>query len=262
MGLLDGKKGLIYGIRNSRSIAWGCAQSLAREGAELAVTFLGDREEGDVRKLSAELGDSVKIIQNCDLTNPEQVSALHETIRAEFGRLDFVIHAVAFARKEDLSGRFMDTSSDGFNLALNISAHTLIVAAQAAEPLMTDGGSILTLTYLGGERVIPGYNVMGVAKAALESSVRYLASDLGPQKIRVNAISAGPVMTLSARGVANFSKLYKTVGEIAPLGKATDIEEVGDTAAFLCSTWSRGITGETIYVDSGYHIVGVLTELE
>lgn len=262
MGLLDGKKGLIYGIRNNRSIAWGCAKSLAREGAELAVTFLGEREDSDVRSLAAGLGDSVKVVQNCDLTNAEQVTALHETLEKELGQLDFVIHAVAFARRDDMINRFTETSAAGFALALNVSAFTLVTAARAAEPLMREGGSILTLTYLGGERVIPGYNVMGVAKAALESSVRYLASDLGAQKIRVNAISAGPVMTLSGRGIPGFSKLFKAVESVAPLGKATDIDEVGDTAAFLVSNWSRGITGETIYVDSGYHILGVLTELE
>lgn len=259
MGFLEGKKGLIYGVRNQRSIAWGCAQSLAREGAELALTFLGEREEQDVKKLAPELGGAVKLIQGCDLTQPEQVEALHAAIKETLGQLDFVIHAVAFAKKEDLSNPFLQTSADGFALAMNVSAYTLVAAARAAVPLMTEGGSILTLTYLGAERVIPNYNVMGVAKAALESSVRYLASELGPQKIRVNAISAGPVMTLSARGIAGFTGLYKSIAEIAPLRKATDIDEVGDTAAFLCSNLSRGITGETLYVDSGYHIIGMLS---
>ena len=259
MGFLEGKKGLIYGVRNQRSIAWGCAQSLAREGAELALTFLGEREEQDVRKLSPELGDAVKLIQGCDLTQPDQVEALHTAIKESLGQLDFVIHAVAFAKKDDLSNPFVQTSVDGFALAMNVSAYTLVAAARAAEPLMTEGGSILTLTYLGADRVIPNYNVMGVAKAALESSVRYLASELGPKKIRVNAISAGPVMTLSARGIAGFTGLYKSIADVAPLRKATDIDEVGDTAAFLCSNLSRGITGETLFVDSGYHIVGMIT---
>jgi enoyl-[acyl-carrier protein] reductase I len=259
MGFLEGKKGLIYGVRNQRSIAWGCAQSLAREGAELALTFLGEREEQDVRKLSPELGDAVKLIQGCDLTQPDQVEALHTAIKESLGQLDFVIHAVAFAKKDDLSNPFVQTSADGFALAMNVSAYTLVAAARAAEPLMTEGGSILTLTYLGADRVIPNYNVMGVAKAALESSVRYLASELGPKKIRVNAISAGPVMTLSARGIAGFTGLYKSIADVAPLRKATDIDEVGDTAAFLCSNLSRGITGETLFVDSGYHIVGMIT---
>ncbi|MCX6366426.1 MAG: enoyl-ACP reductase [Armatimonadetes bacterium] len=259
MGFLEGKKGLIYGVRNQRSIAWGCAQSLAREGAELALTFLGEREEQDVRKLSPELGDAVKLIQGCDLTQPDQVEALHTAIKESLGQLDFVIHAVAFAKKDDLSNPFVQTSADGFALAMNVSAYTLVAAARAAEPLMTEGGSILTLTYLGADRVIPNYNVMGVAKAALESSVRYLASELGPKKIRVNAISAGPVMTLSARGIAGFTGLYKAIADVAPLRKATDIDEVGDTAAFLCSNLSRGITGETLFVDSGYHIVGMIT---
>ncbi|MBB6052127.1 enoyl-ACP reductase FabI [Armatimonas rosea] len=262
MGFLEGKKGLIYGVRNQRSIAWGCAQSLAREGAELALTFLGEREEQDVKKLSPELGDAVKLIHGCDLTQPEQVESLHAAIKESLGQLDFVIHAVAFAKKEDLTNPFLETSVEGFGLALNVSAYTLVTAARAAEPLMTEGGSILTLTYIGADRVIPNYNVMGVAKAALESSVRYLAHELGPKKIRVNAISAGPVMTLSARGISGFTGMYKSVAEVAPLRKATDIDEVGDTAAFLCSHLSRGITGETLYVDSGYHILGMLTGME
>ena len=257
MGILDGKMGIIYGVRNEKSLCWGCAQSLAREGARLALTFLGEREEKDVRKLAPTLpGGDRTVIQGCDLTSEEQVAALQETLAKEFGRVDFVIHGAAFANRDDLSGRFVDTSRAGFAQALDVSAYTLTVAAKAAEPLMTEGGSILTLSYLGAERVIPNYNVMGVAKAALEASVRYLASDLGPGGVRVNAISAGPTMTLSARGISGFTDMYKDVVSRAPLRKNTTIDEVGDTAAFLVSDWSRGITGETLYVDNGLHILG------
>ncbi len=257
MGILEGKRGIIYGVRNERSLCWGCAESLAREGARLALTFLGEREEKDVRKLAPTLpgGDST-LIQACDLTDDAQVAALHEAVKAEFGQIDFIIHGAAFANRDDLMGRFVDTSRAGFAQALDVSAYTLTVAARAAEPLMTEGGSVLTLSYLGAERVIPNYNVMGVAKAALEASVRYLASDLGPGKIRVNAISAGPTMTLSARGISGFGDMYKEVKDRAPLRKNTTIDEVGDTAAFLVSDWSRGITGEVLFVDNGLHILG------
>jgi enoyl-[acyl-carrier protein] reductase I len=256
MGILDGKKGIIYGVRNERSLCWGCAQSLAREGAQLALTFLGEREEKDVRKLAPALPNSeTLLLQSCDLTSPEQVAELHRLVAEQFGKLDFIIHGAAFANKEDLSGRFVDTSRDGFLKALEISSYTLTVAARAAEPLMQDGGSVFTLTYLGSEKVVPNYNLMGVAKAALEASVRYLASDLGPKNIRVNAISAGPTMTLSARGISGFSDMYRHVPDKAPLRRNTSIEEVGDTAAFLASDLSRGITGEVIYVDNGLHIL-------
>lgn len=257
MGLLSGKQGIIYGVRNERSLAWGCASSLAREGARLALTFLGEREEKDVRKLAPTLpgGDNI-LIHGCDLTKDEDIASLHEVLRTDFGTVDFVIHAVAFAHREDLSGRFVDTSRLGFQQSLDVSAFTLTAAAKAAQPLMTNGGSILTLTYLGAERVIPNYNVMGVAKAALEASVRYLANDLGPEAIRVNAISAGPTMTLSARGISGFTDMFRESESKAPLRKNTTIGEVGDTAAFLASDWARGITGEVIYVDNGLHILG------
>jgi len=255
MGLLDGKKGIIYGVRNSRSLAWGCAQSLAREGAQLALTFLGEREEKDVKLLAPTLPGGPAFIQGCDLTKDEEIAELHNILTVEFGQLDFIIHAVAFAHREDLNGRFVDTSRHGFTQALDVSAYTLVAATKAAEALMTDGGSVITLSYLGAERVVPNYNVMGVAKAALEGSVRYLANDLGPSQIRVNAISAGPTMTLSARGISGFTEMYKDVNSKAPLRKNTTIDEVGDTAAFLVSDWSRGITGEVIYVDNGLHIL-------
>jgi enoyl-[acyl-carrier protein] reductase I len=256
MGLLEGKKGLIYGLRNERSAAWGCAQSLAREGATFALTYYGEREEKDVRRLAGTLGEGVvPLVYPCDLTKPEQVTALHEELEKTLGKLDFVLHSVAFAK--GLNGRYVDVSYPDFEISLLSSCYTFVTAAKAAEPLLNPGASLVTLTYIGGERVIPNYNTAGVAKAALESSVRYIANDLGPQGIRVNAISAGPMMTLSARGIAGFVDTYKFVGETAPLRRGTDISEVGDTCAFLVSDWARGITGHILYVDSGYHILGL-----
>ena len=259
MGLLEGKKGIIYGLRNQRSAAWGIAQSLAREGATFALTFLGAREEEDVRKLAPQLGEgTVPLIAPCDLTNMEQVTALHEQLAETFGKLDFVIHSVAFAK--GLEGRYVDISADDFAISLNISAFTLVTAAKAAEPLLNPGASIVTLTYLGGERVIPNYNTAGIGKAALDASVKYLANDLGPtNRIRVNAISAGPMMTLSARGIKGFVDMYKLSAEVSPLRHATTTDEVGDTCVFLVSSLSRGVTGHTLYVDSGYNILGMPT---
>ncbi len=254
MGLLDGKKGLIYGVRNSYSIAWGCAKSAAREGATFALTYFGEREEKDVRKLAASLPEgTVTLIEPCDLNSPEQVAALHEKL-AGLGQLDFMVHAVAYAR--GLQGRFVDVSYEDFEISLRSSTYTFVAAVKAAEPLMAAGGSIVTMTYLGGERVVPNYNTAGITKSALESCVRYLANDLGPGKIRVNAISAGPVKTLSAKGIAEFGKMYNGVAAVAPLRKATDPGEVGDTCAFLVSDLARALTGDILYVDSGYHILG------
>ena len=256
MGILDGKQGIIYGVRNERSLGWGCAQSLAREGARLAFSVLTEREEKDVVKLAASLGAGAAFVQTCDLNKDDEIDALHTRLNAEMGRLDFVIHAAAFSPKDGISGRFLEVSRASFQTAVEASAYSFVAAAKSAEPLMTTGGSLVTLTYLGAERVIPNYNTMGVAKAALESSVRYLASDLGPSGIRVNAISAGPTMTLSARGIAGFTDMHREAREVAPLRKNTTPDEVGDTAAFLVSDWSRGITGEVLYVDNGLHILG------
>lgn len=253
--LLEGKKGLIYGVRNDRSIGWGCARSLAREGARLAFSYFGEREGKDVEKLLPTLPDGAgAFAAQCDLNDEAQIAALQERVRAEFGTLDFVIHSVAFAK--GLSGRYIDNTAEDFAVSLQSSAYTLVAAARAAEPLMTDGGAIVTITYIGGERVIPNYNSAGIGKAALESSVRYLANDLGPSGIRVNAISAGPVKTLSARGIADFSSLYNAHAQVAPLRHSTTPDEVGDVCAFLVSNWARGVTGEVLYVDSGYHILG------
>lgn len=256
MGLLDGRVGIIYGVRNERSLGWGCAASIAREGGKFLLGVLTEREQKDAEKLVATVPNAADtVVQICNLTVPEDVEAIHQTVAEKFGRLDFMIHAVAFAKKDELSGRYVDTSSEGFQIALTASTYTFTAATKAAERFMQNGGSVLTLSYLGAERAIPGYNVMGVAKAALESSVRYLAADLGPQQIRVNAISAGPAMTLAARGISGFTDLYREAGTRAPLRRNTIPDEVGDVAAFLISDWARGITGDVIFVDNGLHIL-------
>lgn len=256
MGLLDGKKGLILGVANKRSIAWGIAQSASEHGAQLAFSYQGDRLKENVEELAKTLPGS--LIFPCDVTDEGQVDTMFAGIDDAWGGVDFVAHCIAYAKAEDISGRFVDTKMDGYNTALDVSAYSLTLVTRKAEPLLEKrgGGSIVTLTYLGAERVVPNYNVMGVAKAALEAGVRYLASDLGPKNIRVNAISAGPVQTLAARGIAGFTDMYKIAKERSPLRRNTVPEEVGDTAAFLFSPLSRGITGQTLYVDSGYNIIG------
>jgi enoyl-[acyl-carrier protein] reductase I len=254
--LLEGKHGLVLGIANKRSIAWGIAQSVAREGARLAVTYQGERLEENVRELAANLKDPV--ILPCDVTKDEDLDALVEAVRKELGWLDFVVHAVAYALREELDGEFLNTSREGYRVSQDISSYSLTALARRAAPLMEGrGGSIVTLTYLGGERVVPHYNVMGVAKAALEMSVRYLAADLGPRGIRVNAISAGPIKTLAASGVHGISKMLEYHRTHAPLRKNTEQEEVGDAALFLVSPLSRGVTGEVLHVDGGFHVMGM-----
>lgn len=257
MGILDGKQGIVYGVRNERSLGWGCAQSLAREGAKIAFSVMTEREEKDANKLAATLsGDAAGFVQICDLTDDSAIAALHKRAADEFGKLDFLIHAAAFSPKDGINGRFIDVSRASFAAALEASSYSFVAVAKDAEPLLNPGASLITLTYLGAERVVPNYNTMGVAKAALESAVRYLAADLGPQSIRVNAISAGPTMTLAARGITGFTDMYKESAVHAPLRRNTAIADVGDTAAFLTSDWARGITGEVIYVDNGLHILG------
>jgi enoyl-[acyl-carrier protein] reductase I len=254
--LLEGKHGLVLGIANKRSIAWGIAQAVSREGARLAVTYQGERLEENVRELSAGLANP--LILPCDVSKDEDLTALAAEVKKEFGSLDFVVHAVAYALREELDGEFLNTSREGFRIAQDISAFSLTALARAVVPLMEGrAGSIVTLTYLGGERVVPHYNVMGVAKAALDMSVRYLASDLGPKGIRVNAISAGPIKTLAASGVHGISKMLEYHRNHAPLRKNTEQEEVGDAALFLVSSLSRGITGEVIHVDGGFHVMGM-----
>jgi enoyl-[acyl-carrier protein] reductase I len=254
--LLQDKLGLVLGIANKRSIAWGIAQSVSREGARLAVTYQGERLEENVRELAANLRDP--LILPCDVAKDVDLDALVASVKDRFGALDFVVHAVAYALREELDGEFLNTSREGYRVAQEISAYSLTALARRVAPLMEGrGGSIVTLTYLGGERVVPNYNVMGVAKAALDMSVRYLAADLGLRGIRVNAISAGPIKTLAAAGVHGISKMLEYHRTHAPLRKNTEQEEVGDAALFLVSHLSRGVTGEVIHVDGGFHVMGM-----
>ncbi|HPF15396.1 MAG: enoyl-ACP reductase [Planctomycetes bacterium] len=253
--ILEGKTGVVFGVANKRSLAWACARSLSDAGMRLAFTYLGDRLEKTVRQLAAELPNS--IVLPCDVTQPEQVTEVFEAIGKEFGHLDTVLHAIAFARKEELQGDFYHTTKEGYMLAHEVSAYSLTEITRAALPLMEGReGTIVTLSYIGADRVIPGYNVMGIAKAALEASVRYLAADLGPRGIRVNAISAGPVRTLSASGVKDFSKRLDNVADRTALRRNVTAEEVGDACLFLTGPHSRGITGSVLFVDAGFHIMG------
>ncbi len=254
--LLEDKKGLIVGVANKRSIAWAIAQAAHREGAQLAFTYQGERLKESVSELAGSLGGSPPLFE-CDVTNDSQLDSAFRGIKESFGTLDFFVHAVAFAKREELEGEFLITSRDGFRLALDVSSYSLTALAQRAVPLMTNGGSIVALTYYGAEKVIPRYNVMGVAKAALEASIRYLAFDLGTRNIRVNGVSAGPVQTLSARGISGFTEMMKIVESRAPLRRNVQIEEVANAAVFLLSTRSSGITGEILYVDCGYNILGM-----
>lgn len=254
--LLEGKTGVIFGVANKRSIAWGCAQSLARAGMRLAFTYMGERMEKSVRDLASEMPDA--LVLPCDVTQSDTIDTVFRMIKDEFGHLDTVVHAVAFAKREELQGDFFNTTKDGYMLAHEVSAYSLTAITRGALPLMEGReGTIVTLTYIGGERVVQNYNVMGIAKAALEASVRYLANDLGPRGIRINAISAGPIRTLSASGVAGFSEILDHIAEHSPLRRNVTAEEVGNTCAFLCGPHSRGITGSVVYVDAGYHIMGV-----
>ncbi|MBP3966984.1 MULTISPECIES: enoyl-ACP reductase FabI [Paenibacillus] len=254
-GLLAGKNVLVMGVANDRSIAWAIAQSLAAQGARLAFTYENERVEERVRKLAETIPGSLFL--QCNVTVDEEIESLAVQLKESFGVLHGLVHSIAFAKTEELDGMFVDTSRAGFALAHDISAYSLAAVAQRVYPLMTEGGSIMTMTYLGAERALRNYNVMGVAKAALEASVRYLAADLGPHNIRVNAVSAGPIRTLAAKGIKDFNSILRQVEEKSPLRKTTEAAEVGDTAMFLLSHLSRGITGEIIYVDNGYNIVGV-----
>lgn len=255
---LTGKNALVTGIANNRSIAWGIAQQLHKAGANLGITYLPDekgRHEKKVRELVEPLNPSVFV--PCNVQDDAQIQATFDTIRETWDKIDILIHCLAFAGKEELSGDFSNTSREGFTRALDISSYSLISLASAAKPLMTEGGSIVTLTYLGGVRVIPNYNVMGIAKAALEMNVRYLAAELGPKNVRVNGISAGPIRTLASSAVGGILDMIHHVEAMAPLRRTVTQTEVGNTAAFLCSDLSSGITGQIIYVDSGYCIMGM-----
>ena len=254
--MLQGKTGLIFGVANKRSIAWAIAQALAGAGARLAFTFQGERLEAGVRELAGTLDGS--LVMPCDVTRDEDLDTVFAEVDRQFDGLDILIHSVAFAAREDLEGRFVDTSRASFLMALDISAYSLPAMVRRAEPLMVKrgGGSVLTMTYLGGERAVPNYNVMGVAKAALDASVRYLASELGASNIRVNAISAGPIRTLAARSISGFTLMEEHYEKRAPLRRNVDASEVGQAALFLCSPMATGITGEIVHVDGGYHAVG------
>lgn len=254
-GLMAGKRGLIMGVANSRSIAWGIAQACAAQGAELAFTYQGDALKKRVDPLAESLGST--LVVPCDVTDMASIDATFAAIKEKWGKLDFVVHAIAFSDKDELAGRYVDTSADNFTKTMFISCYSFTAVAQRAEKLMTDGGSMLTLTYYGAEKWMPHYNVMGVAKAALEASVRYMAADLGVQNIRVNAISAGPIKTLAASGVGDFRYILRWNEYNSPLRRVVTIEEVGDAGMYFLSDLSRGVTGEIHHVDSGYHVVGM-----
>lgn len=256
MGMFDGKKIVIFGVANERSLAWGISQALHREGAQLAFTYVNDAIERRLRPLAEGLGAS--LILPCDVQSDEQIDKVFGELESRWGTIDAVVHSVAYAEQDELKKRFSQVSRKGFQLALDVSTYSLIALAGRAEPLMREkGGSIITLTYLGSERVVANYNIMGVAKAALESSVRYLAADLGPSNIRVNALSAGPVKTLAASGIPHFRDLLGAFAEKAPLKRNTTQEDVAGTALYLLGSLSSGVTGEVIYVDSGFNIMGV-----
>lgn len=253
---LKGKNIVVMGVANQRSIAWGIARSLHSAGANLIFTYAGERLEKNVRDLAESLEGQKSLVLPCDVTNDEDIASCFQTIKEEIGVIHGLAHCIAFAERDDLKGEFVDTSRNGFLLAQNISSFSLTAVSRAAKEVMTEGGSIVTLTYLGGERVVSNYNVMGVAKASLEASVKYLANDLGKHNIRINAVSAGPIRTLSAKGVGDFNSILKQIEERAPLRRNVTQEEVGNTALFLFSDLASGVTGENIHVDSGYHILG------
>ncbi|WP_310621027.1 enoyl-ACP reductase FabI [Flexibacterium corallicola] len=254
-GLMEGKRGLIMGLANNRSIAWGIAKALHNAGAEIALTYQGEALKKRVEPLADQLDGFVA--GHCDVTDGESIDAVFKAVEEKWGKIDFLVHAIAFADKDELVGRYVDTSEENFNKSLNISCYSLAAVARRAEKLMTDGGSMVTLSYYGAEKVMPNYNVMGVAKAALEASVKYLAVDLGPKKIRVNSISAGPIKTLAASGIGDFRYILKWNEYNAPLRETVSIDDVGNSALYLLSDLSRSVTGENHHVDSGYHVVGM-----
>lgn len=257
MTILQGKKGLVMGVANNRSIAWGIAEEAKKYGAELAFTYQGEALQKRVEPLAASVGSD--IVLPCDVTNPESVQAVFDELEKKWGKLDFLVHAIAYSDKEELRGRFVDTTAGNFANTMNISAYSLAVVSKGAEKLMkaAGGGSIITLSYYGAEKVVPHYNVMGVAKAALEASVRYLAMDMGKDNIRVNAISAGPVKTLAASGIGDFKLIFKWNEYNAPLRRNIDLKDVGGAGVFLLSELGSGVTGEVLHVDAGYHVVGM-----
>jgi enoyl-[acyl-carrier protein] reductase I len=254
--LFENKRVLVLGVANERSIAWGISQAFHAHGAKLGFTFVGEALERRVRPLAESVGSD--LVLPCDVGSDEQIASVFAAVRARWGGLDAVVHAVAFANREDLDGRFIDTSRAGFQLALDISAYSLVAIARAAEPLLAESkGNIVTLTYYGSEKVVQNYNVMGVAKAALEASVRYLAGDLGPSGVRINAISAGPIKTLAAAGIKGFRSILGFAAEKAPLRRNVTLEDIAGAAVYLCSDLGAGVTGEVIHVDAGYNILGL-----
>jgi enoyl-[acyl-carrier protein] reductase I len=253
MGLLSGKNAVIFGLANDKSIAWGITQALHREGAKIGISYAGEMLEKRVRPLAAQVG--AEFVEQCDVASDEQIAAVADKARAHFGEVDILVHSIGFANKDELQGNFYDTSRAGFHLAMDISVFSFVALAKAFQPFLRKGGALLTLTYYGSVKVAPNYNMMGVAKAALESATRYLARDFGPQGIRVNAISAGPVRTLAAMGVSGFRDMHKSFVEMAPMRENITIEDCGNAAVYLCSEWAAHVTGEIHYVDSGYNIM-------
>ena len=256
MPLLDGKTGIVFGVANKRSIAWAIAQAWAREGARLAFTYQGERLKENVEELAGTFGPDTLILP-CDVTKDEDIASVFQAVGEKFGKLNLLLHSVAYAPKDALEGEFVNTSREAFRVAHDVSAYSLVALARAAAPLMTESGSIVAMSYYGAEKVVPHYNVMGVAKAALEASTRYLAYDLGPKRIRVNCISAGPVNTLAARGISGFSEMLKHYEAHAPLKRNVLPEELGATGVFLASDGAAAITGQVLYVDAGYQIMGM-----
>jgi enoyl-[acyl-carrier protein] reductase I len=256
MPLLEGKTGIVFGVANKRSIAWAIAQAWAKEGAKLAFTYQGDRVKENVEELAGTFGADTLILP-CDVTKDDEIANVFKTVGEKFGKLDLLLHSVAYAPKDALEGLFVNTSREAFRIAHDVSAYSLVALARSAAPLMTAGGSIIGMSYYGAEKVVPHYNVMGVAKAALEASTRYLAYDLGPKKIRVNCISAGPVNTLAARGISGFGEMIKTYEARSPLKRNVLPDELGATGTFLASDGAAAITGQVLYVDCGYQIMGM-----
>lgn len=260
MNLLEGKTALIFGIANQRSIAWGIAQAFHQHGAQIGLSYAGEVLERRVQPLAEQIG--CDFVESCDVSKDEDIQHVAEKASRKFGQIDILVHSIGFADRDELNGPYYNTSRAGFHLAMDISVYSFTALAKAFQPLLRPGGALLTLTYYGSEKVAPHYNVMGVAKAALEASVRYLAYDFGPQRVRVNAISAGPIRTLAAAGVSGFKLMYRQFSEVAPLGENVEIEDVGKTAVYLCSDLAAKTTGQVVYVDSGYNILAVTAPVE
>ena len=260
MGLLDGKVALIFGLANERSIAWGITKAFHEQGAQLGISYAGEVLERRVKHLTQQV--DCTFVEACDVADDEQIASISQKAAQHFGGVDILVHAIAFANRDELNGPYYNTSRAGFHLAMDISVYSFTALARAFQPILRPGGALLTLTYYGAEKVAPHYNVMGVAKAALEASVRYLAYDFGSQQVRVNAISAGPIRTLAAAGVSGFKSMYQKYAEIAPLHSNVTIEDVGNAAVFLCSNMASKTTGEVLYVDSGYNILGIMEEVD